>query len=262
MHRIVITILFACLTSLTVSRPSAALEMPDYLANTPVGSWVTMELATQRGRKSEIMHTTQSLVGEEMVDGQRYLWLEIKTQIFKVSKKGKRKQKGETTYVKMLSDASLFKGNASNVMANLRKLAKKMYIKTGDNVMDLSGGGAMANAMLQGAGTNFEFNITDLKENKELETPLGNVTAHRYRGVGDAQVKILIKTIKTHSDADMWLSTEVPFGMVEMNSVTTVNGKQETSSSKIIAAGLSGAESEVDISTAQENPMNALFGGN
>ena len=258
MRRLSVSIVFACLTFLANTPPIVALEIPNYLTNTPIGSWVTMESSVQRGRKTEIMHMTRSLVGEEMLDGKRYLWVEIKTQIFKVDRKGKKKPKGDTAYIKMLSEASLLEGNGANIMGNFRNLAKKMYIKSGDNVMDMSGGGAMADSMMQGSGSSMDFQMTDLNETRKIDTPLGTVTAHKYKGVSDAKMKVIIKTITTHSDADMWLSDEVPFGMVEMHSVTSINGKSETSSSKIIAGGMAGARSEVDISKATENPLNAL----
>ena len=73
----------------------------------------------------------------------------------------------------------------------------------------------------------------------------------------DASVKVIIKTIKTHSETEMWISDKVPFGLVETTSKTTVNGKAETGSSRIIAAGMSGAKSEIDESTAS-NPFDAL----
>ena len=250
--------LFACLSIFGFSNNIHALEMPDFMANTPVGSWVTTENTIQRGKKTEITQITKSLVGEEMLNGKRHVWLEVKTQLFKVSRKGKRKPKGDPSYIKMLSDASMFNNDASNIMANLQKVAVKMYVKNGDNVMDMSGGGAFASSMMQASGSSLEYNMTDLKKDRKIETPLGLVSAHGYRGVGDFEMKIIIKTIKTHSEAEMWLSKDVPFGMVEMTNVSTINKKQETSTSKLIAGGFSGAKSEVDISAATENPFSFL----
>jgi len=241
-----------------ISDKSFALEMPNFMANTPVGSWVTTEDSTTRGKKTEIMRVTKSLVGEELINGTRHVWLEIKTQLFKVSRKGKRKPKGDPTYIKMLSDASMFNSDASNIMANLQKVAVKIYVKNGDNVMNMSGGGAFASSMMQASGSSLEYTTTDLNKERKIDTPIGLVTAHGYMGVGDFEMKVIIKTIKTHSEAEMWLSEDVPFGMVEMTTVSTINKKQETSTSKIIAAGFSGANSEVDISTASENPFNFL----
>lgn len=256
MRRLLVLAIFICMG--TLPNASLALEMPNLMVNTPVGSWVKTENTIQRGRKSEILYTTKSLVGEEMLQGKRHLWVEIKTEVFKVNRKGKKKAKGDPVIVKMLSEASLFEGNPTNAIANFRSQAKKLYIKTGDNVMDMSGGGAFADAMLKSSAASIDFKMTDLHKTRSIDTPFGNVTAHGYKGIGDAQVKVIIKTITTHSEADIWASKEVPFGMVETQSVTTINGKSETSSSKIIAGGMSGAKSEVDISTAQENPMNAF----
>ncbi len=258
MRSLILSTLLWCVSSISLTGQVLALEMPNFMANTPVGSWVTTEDSIIRGKKTEVMHTTKSLVGEEVRNGKRHVWLEIKTQLFKLDRKGKLKQKGETGYVKMLSDASIFDGDAGNVMANLKKVAVKMYIKNGDTVMDMSGGGAFANSMMQASGSNLEYQMTDLNQNKNIDTPLGTVSAHGYKGVGDFEMKVVIKTIKSHSEAEMWYSEDVPFGLVEMNSVSTVNNKKETATSKIIAAGFSGARSEVDISKAQENPFKFL----
>ncbi len=239
-------------------QPVLSADIENYLANTPVGSWVTMEETTQRGKKTEVTEVTRSLVGEEDVDGRRHLWIEVRTQNYKVSKKGKRKANGGPGLIKVLTDASVFDENASNILGNLQNVASRMYIKTGDKVMDMSGGGAFAGAMLQAMDTSISFEMTDLDESRDIETPLGTVPARLYQGVGDAEIKILIKTVRTHNETKMWLSEKVPFGIVETQSVTSVNGKEETASSKIIAAGMSGAQSELDISEAAQNPFAAL----
>ena len=256
MRRLLVSMLLAGVSTLGVAPGVTALEMPDYLVNTPVGSWVTMENTTTRGKKVEVVRMTKSLVGEEMIDGKRHLWVEVKTEVFKVSKSGQRKQTGDATIVKMLSDASMFSGDAANVMANLQKLAIKLYIKTGDNVMDMSGGGAFASAMLKASGSNFEFQMSDLNQDRDFDTPLGQVSAHGYKGVGDFEIKVIIKKIKTHIESEMWLSKDIPFGLVEMISESVVNKKPESSHTVLIDGGMSGAKSEVDESTATENPMN------
>ncbi len=244
----------ACLFTASISM---AMEMPNYLASTPVGSWVTMEETTTRGKKTEVMEMTRSLVGEENVDGKRHLWIEMKTQTYKVNRKGIRKAHGDPAIIKLLTDASVFNGNAANILGNIRNLAVRMYVKNGDKVMDLSGGGAFADAMLQATGTSMDFKMTDLNERRNIETPLGTVSANLYQGVGEASVKVLIKTVNTRTETQMWLSDEVPFGLVESTSKTTINGNEESGSSRIVAVGMSGAASEIDENSAA-NPFDAL----
>ena len=248
-------VIIACLTRF---HDASALEMPDYLASTPIGSWVTMEETITRGKKVEVVEVSRSLVGQEVVDGRRHFWIEIKTQAYKVSKKGKRKPKGDPGLVKILADARVFGGNVANIMGNIQNLASRMYVKNDDKVMDMSGGGALADAMLKATGAAIDFKMTDLGESRDIDTPIGKVSAHLYKGVGDASVKILFKKIETHNETRMWLSDEVPFGLVETEGVTIVNGKEEYASGRIIAAGMSGAKSEIDISKAEASPFDAL----
>ena len=236
--------------------------MPNFMEETPVGSWVTTEEKIQRGKKTEVMHITRSLVGEEIIDGKRHVWLEIKTQVFKVNRKGETKPKGEVTLVKMLTDTSVFDGNFTNTMSNIQKVARKIYIKSGDQVMDMSGGGALAGFMLKASDAQFKFDIKDLGESRNFETPFGRVSAHKYHASGDGEMKVLIKTITTHSETDMWMSADIPFGMVESQTTTIVNGKQESSSSRVLAGAKSGAQSEIDISQATENPLAKFKFGN
>ena len=235
-----------------------AANMPNYLADASVGSWVTTEERIQRGKKTEIVQVTRSLVGEETIDGKRHLWMEVKTQNYKTNRKGELKTKGDMGHMKILMDTSVFDGSFTSGMKNIQKIARKMYIKNGDQVMDMSGGGALADMLMKASNAEFNFQTTDLGESREFDTPLGQVTAHKYRAVGGGQMKVLIKTVKIQSEIDMWMSDKIPFGTVESHGTSVVNGKSETSTSRILAAGNSGAVSEIDISQAAENPFSKL----
>ena len=257
MLKFILSALLMCIGSV----PTVAAQLPDFLANTPVGSWVTTQDTSSSDKL--VTQSTRSLVGEKTIDGIRYVWLETNIQQYKNTRSGKLKPKGDATGMKALMEASLLQSDMSNVLSNLQKFGRELYIKTGDGqVMDMSNLGALAQALTGGMGTKIEFDISATGEKKDFKTSQGTVKAEKYLGVGDAEIKIVIRTMKVHTETDMWLSDQVPFGLVESTSNNTINGKLETSHSQLIDFGFKGAVSQIDESQAVENPLgNFQFPG-
>jgi len=234
------------------------------LSVTPVGSWQLREDITTNHKGKQIVSVTRtSLLAEEMRDEEKYLWMEMSVNTFKI-KKDKRKKTGDQSVIKALIPAGMMSSDPANAMRNLRSFGKEIIIQSGDNdPMIIREAGGFADSLLKGMGTeiNYDFQV----QGKEtVSVPAGKFDSDKLVGSGTTTVKVAFKTLNITSDFTGWYSKKVPFGLVKSEGSSVTNGKTSTHSSQVIEFGMSGAISLIT-KTPQEMPelpnMKDLFGG-
>lgn len=226
----------------------------NFEASTPVGSWAVKEVTTtdHKGRET-VAVTRQKYLGSEEHEGETYIWLETEMDNFKV-KKEKRKRDGEHIVMKVLMAKSLMNSDPANVLNNLQGVGKKIILQTGEgNPIEISDGGMFAKVALKALGTEMNYSFTQ-DGSETLDTAMGKIETTRIAGSGSSSTKILFKKIEVQSQSMMWVSDDVPFGMVKMESTDLVNGKEQTSSSILTEFGTSGAVTAIT-GEVQEMPF-------
>ncbi|MDO3387410.1 hypothetical protein QWI17_16330 [Gilvimarinus sp. SDUM040013] len=238
--------------------PSVAAAL-DFLAATPVGSWQVREEATtdHKGRQSVAVVRT-SMVGQESRGADTHYWIEVELTNYQV-KKGKRKQQGERSIIKVLVAEAALTRDPGDVMTNLRGIGSEIIMQTGDQQpMRISGGGAMADAMLQAMGTQMEYDFQQGGA-KEVTVPAGTFKCEVQRGSGYTEMKVMFKTFRVESEAEMCFSTEVPFGIVASQSKNTTNGDTSATEVTLLEFGASGAESKISGEPSEAPSLPNLF---
>jgi len=242
---------------------SAELDL-NILKATPVGSWSVREETTtdHRGRQT-VSVMRSSMLGSEERNGQKYYWIEMVADSFKL-KKGKRKKNGDRVIMKTLISEEVFSGDPANAVQNLRGIGEEMIVQNGNSQpMRMSGAGGFAKGMLKGMGTEINFDFKSLG-NADVSVPAGNFSTQKMQGTGSTSMKMMFKKITVTSDATSYYSEKVPFGIVKVEGESTINGKPSTNQVLLLEYGTSGATSQIT-GTPQEMPempnMKDLFGG-
>ena len=98
-----IATLFVSIVIVYAGQAQAAQINFDLLKSTPVGSWQLREDMTidHKGRQS-IIQIRSSLLSSEVRGGQKYFWIEMVMDSFKVKKNGDRKKDGDQMVMKTL----------------------------------------------------------------------------------------------------------------------------------------------------------------
>lgn len=260
--------LIAALCLLPTTFASAKGPSLDLLNATPVGSWQIREETntTARGKQTVSVVKT-SMLGEEVRDGERHLWMEVSVDEFKVrkSKKGdKRKKTGQQMVMKILIPASVFTADPANAIANMRSVGKEMIFQSGNSdPMIMRDLGAATSGLLQSMGAQINFDFTE-EGNEEISVPAGTFVTTVMTGTGSTTVNAVFKQINVSSTTRGWYSQKMPFGIVKASGETTTNGKTTTQSSQVIEYGMAGATSLIT-KTPQEMPqipnLKGLLGG-
>jgi len=238
-------VLFSLALSLVCATTEGATPF-NVLDTTPVGSWQLREIVTTNHKgKQSVQQMRYALVGEENRDGKPHVWIEMRIQNYKVSRKGQRKLSGDTVIMKSLVEASLFESDMTNALANLRGAGREIIVKTGDEALRISEGGLMADMALKAFDSSISFEITNTGETATIDTPAGAFKAHKIIGTGETTMKVFMRTMKVTSTSEIWLSSDVPFGIVSSTTNSVVNGKPETSEMTLLEFGMSGATSEI-----------------
>ncbi len=262
--RNLITALLAMLLASAVT--TAAVEALDYnfLEATPIGSWQLREDTSvdHKGRQT-VMETRSSLLSEETRDGQKYYWIEMSMQTFKV-KRGKRKPSGDTIIFKSLVAESAFQDDPANALNNVSAFGKEMIMQNGNSdPMLIRGAGGMGDSMLKSLGAKVSY-AYEFMGDEEVTVKAGSFPARKMQGSGTTEMKVLFKKISVTSSNTAWVSDRVPFGMVKAQGESVTNGKKSTHSSELLAYGQSGAVSKIT-KTPQELPempnLKSIFGG-
>ncbi len=251
-------LLLLVLVCQTLSPIHAAAINYSFQKSTPVGSWqIREEMTTNHKGKKTLVVIKTSLVGRETRDGQPYYWVEMETQNYKI-KKDKRKKTGDRAIVKSLIAESAMSGNMANVINNLRGFGKEIIFQTGNQEpMAISEGGLLADTMMKAMGIeiNYDFQASG---NETVKLPAGTFKSQKISGRGSAEMNMIIKKIRIESNSTMWVSSQVPFGIVKAVSNNSVNGKPQTVDSKVVQFGKSGARSQI---TGEPKSMPGVPGG-
>lgn len=250
-NRLVLMLLLAAAAPAGADRPSF-----NVTEVTPVGSWAEREQVTvnQRGRKS-VTVMRQKMLQKTQVEGETHYWVETEVDNYKVSKKGQRKRQGDAVVMKVLLPASALNGDPGNILNNLGGYGKEIIMQAGDaQPMRIREGGMMAGMMLKAMGVKVEYQFASAG-NEKVTVPAGEFKAEKFTGSGSVETRVLMSKMSVQSDSQFWLSRDVPFGMVKMSSVETVNGKPQTTEAHLAAYGNSGATSAIS-----GEPMD-MFGG-
>jgi len=156
-------------------------------------------------------------------------------------KKGKRKREGEHMVIKILVSKKAMSSDPANVINNLQGFGQEIIMQTGDNQpMLISGGGKLAGLMLKAMGIKTNYKFTE-KDPESIETKAGNFKARRVLGEGSTSSKVLFKKIKIESQSVMWISEQVPFGIVQSESTDLINGKEQHTQTALTDYAKSGA---------------------
>ena len=217
----------------------------DVLESTPVGSWQQREESTidHKGREAVAL-VRSSMIAKEERNGQPHYWIEVESQNYKV-KNGKRKKDGDITIVKVLVSQAALTGDPGDIMSNLRGIGDEIILQSGDQQpMRITGGGAMADAMLQAMGTQMDYDYRTAGE-KDVSVPAGTFTCTVHEGSGYTEMKVMFKTIRVESETQMCLSGSVPFALVSSESESVTNGDKSKTTVKLLEFGASGAVSKI-----------------
>lgn len=257
-------VLFATL-NLVITPAMAKGPSLDLLAATPIGSWQIREdyNTSPRGKRTVSVVKT-SMLGEETRNGERYYWVEMVQNEFKLrkSKKGeKRKPTGDQIVTKTLLPASTFTADPANAIANLSGVGEEMIIQTGNSdPIIMRGAGALASSFMQGSGGNISFDFAE-QGTEQVAVTAGTFDTTIMSGTGSVTVDAVFKQITVTSKTTGWYSEQIPFGIVKSTGETTTNGKTTTNESQLIEYGMSGATSLIT-KTPQEMPnLEGLLGG-
>lgn len=253
----------ACFIFVVFTSPAQAAKIGyNFAKSTPVGSWQIREQTTTNHKGKKTVATIKnSLVGKEKRGDEMHYWVEMEMQAYKIKKKGKRKKDGERTIVKVLIPQSSLNRDFSNTVNNLRSYGKEIIIQHGnDDPLLITGGGMLAEKMMQATGTEIKHNFKVIGTEK-VTVPAGSYKAKKIAGSGSTETKGMFKTIKVESKSTMWIANGVPFGIVKIESNDTVNGKPQTGLVQLIKHGKSGATTQIT-KTPQALPnIPNMFGG-
>lgn len=254
------------LVSLSVSVSTAQANELNFnlLEATPLGSWqINEQITTNRKGKQSGSRVKMSLVGKEERNGETHYWLEMAAQEFKISKKGKRKNKGKRSVIKSLVPESLMTTDPANVMSSLSKFGTEVIIQNGnEDPMRIPDTGNMMATMMQFASVDIKYDF-DPRGQETVNVAAGEFLAEKVFGTGSAEIKVFIKTMKVESERMSWYSQKIPFGIIKAEGSSTTNGKVSQETSELIEFGMFGAETEIT-KPAKDMPatpgLDGLFG--
>jgi hypothetical protein len=231
----------------------------DLLKGTPVGSWQTrLHTSTSEAGETTAMTMTNSLLGEEPRDGEKYVWVETEIQTTKTDKNGKSKT-NPTVVAKALVKRSALEGNGLNAMRNPLGSASEIIMQVGDKDPIRYTGKTIGQA---NGAMGMQVNYTWQEAGSESVTvPGGTFDCKRLHGKGNVETKVLIKTFKVESEGDWWFSTAVPFGMVKAEGKQVVNGKPETFTMQLKSFGSSGAKSKITKTPTDVPDLGGILSG-
>jgi hypothetical protein len=232
-------------------------------ASTPVGSWqLRQEIHTEPNGKQSLLEVKTSLVGKEKRDNIEHVWIEMATQAYDFRKGNKGKASGERTILKILMEAKSLEGKPEDIVNNMRGMGKEMILQSGENdPIAIEEGGMMGGALLQAMGTEINYQFKELGK-ETVETQAGKIKAKVIEGAGSVEMKVVFKTMKVDGTTKQWITNEVPFGMVKMESTSTVSGKTSKVEGILLSFGKSGAVSEIKGTpqAVQLPGLGSLFG--
>ncbi len=243
----------------------AEVSILDFVASSPVGSWQLREqISTNHKGKKTGSTIRTSMVGKEDRDGETHYWVEMAMQSFKISKKGKRKNKGKRVVMKSLMPESQLKADPENVLSNLRNFSIETIVQNGkQEPMRITDSGGMFSGAMQLANVDIEFDFEPMGT-ETVTVAAGEFNATKARGVGSTEINAIIKKIRVKSDMVHWYSNDIPFGLIKMEGTTTTNGKTSNETTELLEYGASGAETEIT-RPAKDMPktpgLEGLFGG-
>ena len=247
-------LIWIVLIGAVLSAPNVCAEF-DMAATLNVGGWQEREEVTTnaKGKVTAVNVVWSGIVAQATIDGVPHVWMEMRTQEYKQNRKGKRKKRGDLAIIKMaIPTSALVKFD--DPFNNMRMFANDTIIKTGNSKpMRMRGGGMMADMMLKSFGANIDFNLQPSGSVEDIETPAGSFTAHQFIGNGSVEMKVVIRTIKIDSELEMWLSEDVPMGVVKQL-ITNRQGKKVTNVATQVLAFGDGATSMIDDAEITEMP--------
>ncbi len=235
----------------------------DLLASSPAGSWQLREDSdTNHKGKQTISVIKTSILGSEVRDGKTYHWIEMGMDTFKVNKKGKRKPKGKRLVVKSLIAEEVLRGESANVMQNLRGFGEEVIIQNGkkDKPMRINNSGSLIGNMMNSMGAEIRYEFTSIGP-ETIETAVGPLKSEKISGKGVVDMKVVFKKIHVESDNTMWISTQIPFGIIKQEGTTVTNGKSSTQNSQLLEFGMSGAVSEITKDAEDMPDLGGFLGG-
>ena len=253
------TIRLLIISLTTLSLPPLALSF-DMSKTLEVGGWQEREEITYntKGKKTNITTVWVGIVAKEEIAGVPHVWMEMRTQTYRENRKGERKPKGDRAIMKTSIEESALT-NFDDPFNNMRKFAKDTIIKNGNaKPMRMRAGGMMADMILKAFGASIEFNLAPSGKVETVTTAAGNFSASQFLGSGTVEMQVLIRRVRIDSEIDMWLSEDVPMGVVKQH-ITNTQGKKVTRIETQLLSHGTDATSLIDNSEAQDMPGLNIF---
>jgi len=122
-----------------------------------------------------------------------------------------------------------------------------------------TGGGLLTNT-LNTLGAEIRYDFAN-QGSETINTLIGDFATDKINGKGVIEMNTVFKKIRVESDTTMWVSSKIPFGIVQQKGTTISNGKTSTQSSKLLEFGMSGAVSEITQEPEEMPNLGELFGG-
>ena len=252
-----VRLLLLTLTTLLLPQFAWSFDMSKTL---DVGSWQEREEITYnaKGKKTNIATIWVGIVDKEDIAGVPHVWMEMRTQTYRENRKGERKPKGEQAIMKTSIETSALT-DFDDPFNNMRKFAKDTIIKNGNaKPMRMRAGGVMADMILKAFGASVDFTLEPSGKTESINTPAGDFHADQYLGTGSVEMQVLIRRVRVDSEIDMWLSEDVPMGVVKQH-ITNTQGKKVTRIETQLLAHGTDATSLIDNAEAQDMPGLNIF---
>jgi len=238
----ILSVLF--ITSATIGGVSNAQAVKfDMLNSTPVGSWqVREDINTDHKGRQTVSTIKTTMLGKESRNGQDFYWIEMVMQNYKL-KRGKRKKTGKQAIVKSLMPSTVFDSDPANILTNMRGLGEELIIQNGkEKPMRISGAGGFLSGLMKGLGAEINYKFTE-QGRENISVAGGSFGTTKIHGVGNTEMKIMLKKIKVESDSTVWIASDVPFGMIKSEGHSTSNGKRSDFVMEMQEYGMSGGTS-------------------
>lgn len=217
----------------------------DLLASTPPGSWQRSESVTtdKKGRRA-VSEMTMAFLGEEQRNGEPLIWMETRMQSYAVGRDGERRPDREEVKVKILLDRDFF-SRAGGQFAALRQFGREVIIQQGDEQpMLIRNAGEMAAGV--GAVMNTETAQSFREAGKEtVSVPAGTFETRKITGRQRVETGFAMMRRTIEMDSTVWVSEDVPFGVVKAESTSVGGGATGSSSQRLLEYGMTGASSAI-----------------
>jgi len=125
--------------------------------------------------------------------------------------------------------------------------------------MRMTDAGGLMQGAAQASNLQISYDYTQAGSDN-LTVPAGTFSCTRYDGTGHATMNVVFKTMEVHSEVTTCIADNVPFGIVQATSENVIDGRSQTSETKLINFGTSGASSAITGEPVEMPSIGNIFG--